>query len=147
MLTVNITYSDIISQCKMLSSYEGANNVSGSGESLFLDTKIATQDEPLIKSLTKDCLTLLEGKLGNKVVDSKSDDAQVTWILDQGARNVELDDVARSIKEPVVMYVMWQWCIDRKPSAVDKYKDGWESMAASAIHTLNKKSKPSNIFA
>lgn len=142
-MVYNFDYTDVLSQCVMLSSYEGRDFVGKSGESLFLDIKITAQDKPLINTYIVQAAQILQEKMGRMITSADYIENGFTWnIRTEETRwnvNTKLDE---NLKEALVSYAMMNWLLEKKADKAPMYKSLWDDMSAMCVQNVFRKMPP-----
>ncbi len=142
-MVYNYDYTDTITRCSMIASYEGRDYTGDSGDSLYLTVKITNQDLPLIKRYLEEAARLIEDGVARMVDASSYSDSGFSWTLrtedTRWNTNKKLDE---NLKDALVSYAMMQWLAERKPARVDMYKELWENMRIMAMKNIFRKMPP-----
>lgn len=141
-MVFDYTYTELLERCKMLSSYEGRNSHTADGESNYIDIKIGTQDEPLLKTFLQQGAHIVESGIG-KVVDSTYTTDGFEYDLDVDTeRWVKDDTLKKNIFETVVMFAMKLWMSYNNNSRSESYESVYQNMLSACVKNAYRKKKP-----
>lgn len=136
-------YDSVFERCVMLSSFEGRDASSQSGESEYLKIKITEQDKPLILSYIDSAARMLQERMARMVTSAEYDIAGFTWVVrTEDTRwnvNTKLD---KNIQEALVSYAMMNWLSERKAGRVELYKQLWVDMTQMCVENIFRKNPP-----
>lgn len=142
-MELKFKYSDVMDRCRMLSSFEGREYVSKSGESLYLEIKITEQDEPLILSYMEQAARSLQEMMARMVTGAEYAKEGFTWeIRGEETRWNAGNLFDRSVHEAIVSYVMMNWLSEKKSARAEMYKTFWEDMGTMCVRNVMRKMPP-----
>lgn len=142
----NFTYTPVIEQCKMLSSYEGRDYVNEKGESMYLTVKITEQDLPLLNTFITQAVSTLEERIARILIGTERTQDGFTWeIRSEATRWNKNTHLTQNLQEAIVGYVMMNWLAERKPSSVETYRNIWTGMSEMCIRNIFRKMPPARI--
>lgn len=139
-------YDKVIERCKMLSSFEGREYVSQSGESMYLTVKITEQDVPLLLGYAARAAKSLQERMSRMIVSATYSEEGFKWnIRSRETRwniNTALD---RNIEEAIVAYSMASWMEGRKDDKVPMYRQMWEDISLQCVQNVFRKMPPRKV--
>lgn len=138
-----LKYGLAMEKCKMLSSYEGRDASSESGESIYLKVKITEQDEPLLRSYMEKAARMIEERISRMMVSSEYGADGFRWRMrtDETRWN-KLRDFGGNVLEAVVSYAMGEWMSDKIPGRTEMYKGMFADMSVMVVKNIFFKMPP-----
>lgn len=144
-MNITFTYTDIISQVKMLTAFEGRDYVNGDGDSMFLSVVVTEQDEPLIITYINQALNALSTRFERMIDGITIADTHTTWSLrTTQTRHPKANGATlnKHLKEAIVSYTLMNWFAERKADRVAMYSDLFNGSAELAAKNLFSKAAP-----
>lgn len=143
-MELSFDYVSILERCKALSSYEGRNAVDGDGESAYLKTSIAEQDEVLVSSYINQGAHIIEDRIGKCISESTYTDDGFTinmkGYIDEWHKTG--DSIRAKIFDALVNYAMRMWMDYNSNSRSESYGAVFTDMLDNIVHTIYRKKAP-----
>ena len=153
-LTITITYSSVISRCKMLSSYEGRDRYDATGKDLYEKINIADQDEPLIKDYLSKSLVAVREALDDMITEiamtgTTPNYTAETWTLRTDQRRYDkkgYPSLSKHIDEALASSVMTAWLsynkIEDRAGFYQTVYDNEMKLISDNLHTKAAPTRP-----
>lgn len=142
-MEVVIKYEEVFEGCKKLTSFEGREAVSPTGESLYPELHLTEQDKDLLNDYAKQGAHEIEQVLTRYVSVSTIGTNGITLTIDPiDTRRISRGTIDSMVHETVCAFVMSQWLSNRLPQRVEFYNNLFAEMCKSILSGIATKRKP-----
>lgn len=143
---IDIEFANILNRCEMLSSFDGREALTQSGESNYKQLRITSQETDLLKTYIGQAVNNIESKLGGAIESVSSTDnadkVSFAFASDSSRRSGNSSVFKRCLLETIVAFVMKRWYEDKASDRSNAYHALYEDMLISAKNIAYKKTKP-----
>lgn len=139
---MDIAYTDIYDMCQDLSSFEGRRITNASGESMYSDVHITTQDEPFVRTFVDEAVSLVHSATRYAIRDVTRDTTKITLTPTAGSVLETSVNAKKVLTETLSMFVMRCWLEDKSAERSKAYGLMFDSMLASFVRLTYRKNAP-----
>lgn len=131
---VSVNYDDVITNCEMLSQYEGRDYYGEDGGSLYLQVKITGQDHDLMRTYISDGAMKVADMISRLITYSEYKSNGFQWTLRTEETRFKYFKMGDKLINILSSYAMGKWLDGRKSDR----KEAYEAMFAEECECLRK---------